>query len=116
MTDKRKYCQIISMNVDLTNQRHALSRTENLAAQNKGAYVCISNVHMCIEVMGCNDFQSIVNKADLVIPDGKPLSWAQKLLGHSEAEQVRGQDIMKRGGGKTKQVPIFIALDRIGVI
>jgi N-acetylglucosaminyldiphosphoundecaprenol N-acetyl-beta-D-mannosaminyltransferase len=82
------------MNVDLTDQTHALNLVESLAKQNKGAYVCVSNVHMCIEVMGCNDFQSIVNDADVVIPDGKPLSWAQKLLGHNDAEQVRGQDIM----------------------
>jgi N-acetylglucosaminyldiphosphoundecaprenol N-acetyl-beta-D-mannosaminyltransferase len=44
--------------------------------------------------MRCNDFQSIVNNADFVIPDGKPLSWAQNLLGHTGSEQVRGQDIM----------------------
>jgi N-acetylglucosaminyldiphosphoundecaprenol N-acetyl-beta-D-mannosaminyltransferase len=92
---ERKIGRIINMNVDLTDQTHALNHVESLAKQNKGAYVCVSNVHMCIETMGCKNFQSIVNNADLVIPDGKPLSWAQKLLGHAEAEQVRGQDIMK---------------------
>jgi N-acetylglucosaminyldiphosphoundecaprenol N-acetyl-beta-D-mannosaminyltransferase len=58
---ERKISRIISMNVDLTDQTHALNLVESLAKQNKGAYVCVSNVHMCIEVMGCNDFQSIVN-------------------------------------------------------
>ncbi|MFT6329445.1 MAG: N-acetylglucosaminyldiphosphoundecaprenol N-acetyl-beta-D-mannosaminyltransferase [Bermanella sp.] len=47
-----------------------------------------------MEVFDSAEFKSVVNNADLVIPDGRPLSWAQKLLGHKNAEQVRGQDIM----------------------
>ena len=86
------------MDVDVINLNSALKTVEAfaIASKNKklGAYVCVANVHMCMEVFDCNEFSTVVNNADLVIPDGKPLSWAQKLLGHSEAEQVRGQDIM----------------------
>jgi N-acetylglucosaminyldiphosphoundecaprenol N-acetyl-beta-D-mannosaminyltransferase len=85
---------VISMGVDVTNLTSALHNVELLSNQGQGAYVCVSNVHMCMEVYDSPEFSKIVNKADLVIPDGKPLSWAQKLLGHSDAEQVRGQDIM----------------------
>ncbi|XPF95059.1 WecB/TagA/CpsF family glycosyltransferase [Colwellia sp. RE-S-Sl-9] len=90
--DKR--CEIISMGVNVTNLKDALCTVEMLSKKEQGAYVCVSNVHMCIEVLDSEDFSNVVNSADLVIPDGKPLSWAQKLLGHKEAEQVRGQDIM----------------------
>jgi len=69
---------------------HVLS----LAKLNQGAYVCVSNVHMCLETFDSEVFRAVVNQADLVIPDGKPLSIAQKLLGHKNADQVRGQDIM----------------------
>lgn len=85
---------IITMDVEITNLRKALNEVESLIDLQQGAYVCVSNVHMCIEVFDSLDFANVVNNADLVIPDGKPLSWAQKLLGHAEAEQVRGQDIM----------------------
>jgi N-acetylglucosaminyldiphosphoundecaprenol N-acetyl-beta-D-mannosaminyltransferase len=89
---------IISMDVDVINLSNALSKVEALAntseANKKGSYVCVSNVHMCMEVFDSVTFAEIVNGADLTIPDGKPLYWAQKLLGHSDAEQVRGQDIM----------------------
>ncbi|WP_237067317.1 WecB/TagA/CpsF family glycosyltransferase [Microbulbifer guangxiensis] len=47
-----------------------------------------------MEAYDSSDFRTIVNEADWVIPDGRPLSWAQRRLGHSDAEQVRGQDIM----------------------
>jgi len=87
-------CSVISMGVDVTNLTKALHDVETLSKQGTGSYVCVSNVHMCIEVLDSEDFSNVVNSADLVIPDGKPLSWAQKLLGHKGAEQVRGQDVM----------------------
>jgi len=90
----KDHCTVISMDVDVTNLSNALANVEELANQNIGSYVCVSNVHMCMEVFDSADFESVVNNADLVIPDGRPLSWAQKLLGHKNAEQVRGQDIM----------------------
>ena len=86
--------KIVTMSVEITNLKSAINTVLELGSQNIGSYVCVSNVHMCIEVFDSPEFENIVNSADLVIPDGKPLSWAQKLLGYKEAEQVRGQDIM----------------------
>ncbi|MEP1870519.1 MAG: WecB/TagA/CpsF family glycosyltransferase [Paraglaciecola sp.] len=91
---QREYCRIIDMNVDVTNLNSALLKVNELANQKSGSYVCVSNVHMCIETTDNQQFEKVVNSADLVIPDGKPLSWGQKLLGYTEARQVRGQDIM----------------------
>jgi N-acetylglucosaminyldiphosphoundecaprenol N-acetyl-beta-D-mannosaminyltransferase len=82
------------MEVAIINIENALTEIETLVIKKAGSYVCVSNVHMCMEVFDSLEFASIVNNADLIIPDGKPLSWAQKLLGHPQAEQVRGQDIM----------------------
>ena len=87
-------CRVISMDVDVINLSSALGQVEVFANKPQGAYVCVSNVHMCMEVFDSAEFESVVNNADLVIPDGRPLSWAQKLLGYKDAEQVRGQDIM----------------------
>lgn len=90
----QKRSSIITMDVNITNIQDALQKVEALVLNKIGAYICVSNVHMCMEVYDSTEFAKIVNKADFVIPDGKPLSWAQKLLGHKGAEQVRGQDIM----------------------
>ncbi len=54
----------------------------------------MSNVHMCMEIFDLSSFNNVVNQADLVIPDGKPLSIEQGILGHTNAAQVRGQDTM----------------------
>lgn len=86
---------ILNMNVDVVDFQSAKGRIEKLASSRKSAYVCVSNVHMCMESFDDPEFYSIVNNADLVIPDGRPLYWAQKLLGFQNAQQVRGADIMK---------------------
>ncbi|WP_430462249.1 WecB/TagA/CpsF family glycosyltransferase [Thalassolituus sp. LLYu03] len=82
------------MATNVTNISAAASCVEQLAKSESGAYVCVSNVHMCMETFDDVAFRAVVNNADLVIPDGKPISCAQKLLGAKDAEQVRGQDIM----------------------
>jgi len=86
------------MQVDVTSLDNSISMVKNWndSTQNEGRYICVSNVHMCMETFDNKDFKLVVNNADLVIPDGKPLFWAQKLLGQKNAQQVRGTDIMLR--------------------
>lgn len=104
-------CTVISMGVDVVNLDSSLAIVENLALAKEGSYVCVSNVHMCMETFDDEDFKDVVNSADLVIPDGRPISWAQKLLGKSNAEQVRGQDIMNRlckvSGSKNLNIGLY---------
>ena len=102
---------VIKMDVDLVDIHTSLTTVENLAKSKKGAYVCISNVHMCMETFDCDQFRYVVNNADLVIPDGRPISWAQMMLGNKNARQVRGQDIMnslcKDSGSKNLKIGLY---------
>ena len=86
--------KIITMDVDVTTLDNAIEQVLSFLKLEQGAYVCVSNVHMCMETFDSEKFRNVVNQADLIIPDGKPLSVAQKLVGYKNAEQVRGQDIM----------------------
>ena len=86
--------KIITMDVDTIVLESAVEKVLSLASLDYGTYVCVANVHMCMETFDSPDFRMIVNQANLVIPDGKPLSIAQKILGHKNTSQVRGQDIM----------------------
>jgi len=47
-----------------------------------------------METFDSKEFRTVVNAADLVVPDGRPVFWAQRLLGAGAAKQVRGQDVM----------------------
>jgi len=86
--------RILMMDVDITALTLTVARITHWVKEKNSAYVCVANVHMCMEVFDSVSFGAVVNGADLVIPDGKPLSIAQNLLGHTNAEQIRGQDIM----------------------
>lgn len=81
------------MRVDVTNRDKVIHAIKGLISQKKSGYICVSNVHMCMETFDSEHFRKVVNSADLVIPDGRPLLWTQRLMGFKEAQQVRGQDI-----------------------
>jgi len=84
---------IIKMQVDVTSRHQAVEQLLCWAREGKGRYVCVSNVHMCMETFDDPSFRKIVNGADLIVPDGKPIHWAQKVMGFPEAEQLRGEDL-----------------------
>ena len=81
--------QILTMTVDVTALTPVVEQVLDLVESRRGAYVCVSNVHMCMETFDSSSFNTVVNQADLVIPDGKPLSIAQKLLGQSRAVSLK---------------------------
>ena len=90
----KKDAHILSMRVDIVNYYDACRLIFKAAHQNSGAYVCVSNVHMCMETFDDPGFKKVVNAADLVVPDGKPIVWSQILLGEKKASQVRGSDLL----------------------
>jgi len=88
--------KIIAMNVNVTSLKQASERVLSFAKERLSSYVCVSNVHMCMEVFDDRTFASVVNGADIVVPDGRPIFWAQRLLGFKTSQQVRGQDLMNQ--------------------
>jgi N-acetylglucosaminyldiphosphoundecaprenol N-acetyl-beta-D-mannosaminyltransferase len=85
---------ILTLSVDVLNVPLAVEQVVALAKQKAPAYVCASNVHMCMETFDNKEFRDIISHASLVVADGRPIYWAQKLLGFKQAQQVRGQDLM----------------------
>ena len=58
------------------------------------SYVCFANVHMVVEAYRDKSFQKLVNEADLLLPDGKPLSVFLKLSEGINQDRVCGMDIL----------------------
>jgi N-acetylglucosaminyldiphosphoundecaprenol N-acetyl-beta-D-mannosaminyltransferase len=58
------------------------------------SYICFANVHMVMEAKKDKEFQKIVNEADLVAPDGKPISVLIRLLYGVPQERICGMDVM----------------------
>ena len=67
----------------------------NWIAKKKGRYICVSAVHACIEAYNNPKFTKAYSNADIIVPDGRPLFWALRLLGHKDAEHLRGEFITR---------------------
>jgi len=98
------------MIVDATSYVEASNQILKWSQAHSGKYICVSNIHMCMETFDSPEFCKIVNEADIVVPDGKPLVWAQKILGEKNAAQVRGSDLLLTVCRKAEKAGIPIGL------
>jgi N-acetylglucosaminyldiphosphoundecaprenol N-acetyl-beta-D-mannosaminyltransferase len=85
--------KILGMRVDVTSYSDATYRIMEWAKKNQQGYVCAANVHMVMESYDSEYFREIVNGAELVTPDGKPMVWGLHLLGMKRATRVYGPDL-----------------------
>lgn len=58
------------------------------------SYVCFANVHMVVEGHKDPEFQHVINNANIVAPDGKPISLFLKYFSQLKQERVCGMDIL----------------------
>jgi N-acetylglucosaminyldiphosphoundecaprenol N-acetyl-beta-D-mannosaminyltransferase len=86
--------RILRMRVDATTYDRATAQILNWAQQGEHRYVCVANVHMAMEVYDSPRFAQIVDRADLVTPDGMPLVWALRWFGVPDAERVYGPKLV----------------------
>lgn len=102
MTMNRNECNeeiisrpIVGMRVDGVSYSKAVSRIVSWAKSGESRYVCVANVHMVMEGYDAREFRNIVNRADMITPDGMPLVWALRLLGFHGQERVCGPDLTR---------------------
>jgi N-acetylglucosaminyldiphosphoundecaprenol N-acetyl-beta-D-mannosaminyltransferase len=80
------------MRVDATTYDDACSRILGWARAHESRYVCVASVNNVMRSADDPAFRSVMNDADLVVPDGAPLAWGLRRLG-ARASQVRGTDL-----------------------
>ncbi|QWD98806.1 WecB/TagA/CpsF family glycosyltransferase [Polynucleobacter sp. MG-5-Ahmo-C2] len=92
----RVQAEVIGIPVDIGNIKGISKKLMLLAGQknNAGGYICVANVHMLTIAHESAVFKSALQNAKLVVPDGMPLVWTQKLKGFKQAERVSGPDLM----------------------
>jgi N-acetylglucosaminyldiphosphoundecaprenol N-acetyl-beta-D-mannosaminyltransferase len=85
---------VLGMRVDATSYGDATERVVSWARSGRSAYVCVAAVNNAILAHDDATFRDVMNGADLITPDGRPLVWALRALGIQSATQVRGTDLM----------------------
>jgi N-acetylglucosaminyldiphosphoundecaprenol N-acetyl-beta-D-mannosaminyltransferase len=80
----------------LTNYASAVEWIETAVAARAQAYVCVAAVHTVMEAREDAELQAAVEGAAFTVPDGQPLVWALRALGHDISTRVYGPDLMAR--------------------
>src|SRR4051812_25322652 len=66
-----------------------------VAARHRG-YLCVAAVHTVIACQDDPALRAAVAGADFTVPDGQPLVWALRALGHPLEDRVYGPELMDR--------------------
>lgn len=88
------FCNILGLNVAVTNMKETVNYIEENIDKLKGKYICITNVHTTVMAYEDEKYKNIQNNAELILPDGNPLSSLSRKMGFNEAERVTGPDLM----------------------
>jgi N-acetylglucosaminyldiphosphoundecaprenol N-acetyl-beta-D-mannosaminyltransferase len=86
--------RLISIDISRGTYDDFVSAVLKYAKAKISSYVCVANVHMVVEAYEHPDFAEIVNSADIVTPDGMPLTKAIKALYREDQERVDGMSLL----------------------
>lgn len=89
-----KSCNILGVNIAVTNMKSVIHFLTKNLDKLRGEYVCVSNVHTTVMAYNDESYRKVQNGAVLAVPDGKPLSLICRLRGYKRAQRVAGPDLM----------------------
>lgn len=88
--------RVLTAPIDVLNWEQALARLNCWARKHDSKYVCITNVHSVVTATQEATFGRVLQDADMVTPDGAPVAWMLRKLGHPTQQRINGPDLMWR--------------------
>src|SRR5215207_2493 len=88
--------ELLGVPLAITDYDRTLDWIDGAVERGEHGYICVAAVHT---VMACHEdpeLRSAVLGANFTVPDGQPLVWALKALGHRLPERVYGPELMER--------------------
>jgi len=87
---------VIGVPLALTDYDGALDWVDAAVSAGSGGYICVAATHTVIATQDDPELRAAVLGADFTVPDGQPLVWALKALGHPLSDRVYGPELMDR--------------------
>jgi N-acetylglucosaminyldiphosphoundecaprenol N-acetyl-beta-D-mannosaminyltransferase len=87
---------VLGVPLALTDYDGALDWIDRAVAARSRAYVCVAATHTVMAAREDPELRAAVLEADFTVPDGQPLVWALRALGHDIGERVYGPNLMDR--------------------
>ena len=103
--------EILGVGVDPVTMSEALDRVEEFYSARSPRLIATANAEMLMRATHDEELRSILNAADLVVPDGAGTVWAAHHLGFEMPERVAGydlaQELMKRAPSAQRRIFFF---------
>lgn len=85
---------ILGVRVSMVNVDLVIAQLKEWIRKHDQTYVCVANVHTVTECQWNPDLRQVVNRAGMVTPDGMPLVWVSRWMGHKQTKRVYGPDLL----------------------
>lgn len=93
MSESKKQ-KLLNTYVDNIEMSETIQEIENKILKKEKSYVVAVNVDVIMKIEQDGYLKKIVDDADLVLTDGKPLIWISKLHGNQIKEKISGSDLV----------------------
>jgi N-acetylglucosaminyldiphosphoundecaprenol N-acetyl-beta-D-mannosaminyltransferase len=87
---------VLGARIDAIDWETAINRVIDWGGQRASRYICICNVHSVVTAANEGSFMQVINEADMATPDGMPVAWMLRHLGHPGQQRISGPDLMWR--------------------
>lgn len=94
MCEVRQTGRVLNAQIDVLAWADAVDRVLGWARARESRYVAISNVHVIVTASQDVQFGRVINEADMATPDGTPVAWMLRRLGHTGQSRISGPDLM----------------------
>lgn len=85
---------LLGVPVALTDYERTLRWIDAAVAARSREYICVAAVHTVMAVQEDEQLRQAVLGSSFTVPDGQPLVWALKALGHEMGDRVYGPTLM----------------------
>ncbi|MFL5902976.1 MAG: WecB/TagA/CpsF family glycosyltransferase [Solirubrobacteraceae bacterium] len=85
---------VLGIPLALTSYEETMDWMDARVTARDRVFLCAAAVHLVMVAQEDPEVREAVLSHDLVLPDGVPLVWAQRALGHTGASRVYGPDLM----------------------
>ncbi|MGC4077101.1 MAG: WecB/TagA/CpsF family glycosyltransferase [Rubrivivax sp.] len=101
---------VLGAPIDALSWDDAIARIDGWAERRESRVVCICNAHSVVTAAQDASFAAVLRQADMATPDGAPVAWMLRRLGHPGQERINGPDLMWRwcAHAARRGIPLFL--------
>lgn len=93
---ERVTVDVIGSPIDVLGWDEAVERLGAWSRERRSRVACICNAHSLVTARQDSAFADVLRRAELCTPDGAPVAWMLRRLGHPTQPRINGPDLMWR--------------------